>query len=188
MALWVESRGTNRGQAAFELLWERHRAASHAAVRRLLGRHAAHADDVLQDTWLEVARAESYRPGSFAGYLRTIAARKALDRLASARVRARAVDPEGDAEEVALPASSPAARAQARQAAGAVLELVAGMPEPQRIAWTLRYVEELGFEEVAAAMGTPLGTAKTRVRLANAYLADALSASGLSRADLEVSR
>ena len=182
MALWVESRRAGRGeQAAFELLWERNAQATRAAVGRILGRHRALAEEVFQDAWLEVARAEAYRPGNFRGYLRTVATRKALDRLAASSVReARSLD-----DEPGLPAvdPGPAKRSQSREEARIVLEIVGRLPEVQRIAWTLKYVEELTFEEIAEAMGSPLGTAKTRVRLAIQFLADALSTAGIALAD-----
>jgi RNA polymerase sigma-70 factor (ECF subfamily) len=183
MALWVESRRAGRGEpAAFELLWERNAQATRAVVGRVLGRHRSLADEVFQDAWLEVARAGTYRPGSFRAYIRTVATRKALDRIAMASVRdSRGEDREPD---LVATASGPEDRSQAREGAGIVLGIVERLPDAQRIAWTLRYVEELTFEEIAEAMGTPLGTAKTRVRLATASLADALGAAGIARADL----
>ncbi|HVO20129.1 MAG TPA: RNA polymerase sigma factor [Anaeromyxobacter sp.] len=184
MALWVESRRMGRGeQAAFELLWERNAPATRAAVGRILSRHPSLADEVFQDAWLEVARAESYRPGSFRGFVRTVATRKALDRLASSSAReASSVDDEPG---LSTSESGPADRSQAREGARMVLEIVQRLPEVQKIAWTLKYVEELTFEEIAEAMASPLGTAKTRVRLATEFLAEALSAAGVAHADLD---
>jgi DNA-directed RNA polymerase specialized sigma24 family protein len=65
-----------------------------------------------------------------------------------------------------------------------MLGIAERLPHPQRVAWTLRYVEEMTFEEIAEAMVTPLGTAKTRVRLANAFVADALDEAGIARIDV----
>ena len=41
------------------------------------------------------------------------------------------------------------------------------------------------YEEMAEAMGTPVGTAKTRVRLANVFLSNALAEKGIATHDLE---
>jgi RNA polymerase sigma-70 factor (ECF subfamily) len=186
MTLWVESRRSGRGEpAAFELLWERHREPTYRTVSRVLGAHRSLADEVFQDAWMEVARAEAYRPGSFRAFLRTVATRKALDRLASASLRTLAPDGPGEdgAEDplARLPGTShdPAREAEAREGVGLVLAEVERMPPAQRIAWTLRYVEQMTFEEVAEAMDTPLGTAKTRVRLADEHLARALHERGV---------
>jgi RNA polymerase sigma-70 factor, ECF subfamily len=184
MALWVESRRAGRGeQAAFEVLWERNAQATRAVVGRVLGRHRSLADEVFQDAWLEVARAERYRPGSFRGYIRTVAARKAVDRIARSSVRHGGG--EEDRPDLVATGSGPADLTRAREGAALVLGIVGRLPDAQRIAWTLKYAEELTYEEIADAMGTPVGTAKTRVRLATASLADALSAAGVARADLE---
>jgi RNA polymerase sigma-70 factor (ECF subfamily) len=193
MTLWVHSRAKGRGDtAAFELLWERHVRETFHVVRRILGPHGAVAEEVLQDAWLEVTRADRYRPGSFRAWIRTVATRKALDRLASAALRSAETRRPPTEEEpertvrLAAEGPDPARGACAREAAAAVLEIAARMPHVQRAAWVLRYVEQLTFEELAEAMEIPVGTAKTRIRLANAFLAEALEESGLSPADLEV--
>ena len=190
MSLWVESRRDGRGNTgAYELLWERHGQASFATIVRVLGPHRSLADDVLQDAWLEVARAEQFRAGNFAGWVKTIATRKALDRLASASVR-RAAPPPGEDDEdpiaqVPDPTPDPARTAHARESAALLLTLAARLPELQRAAWTLRYQEGLTFAEVAEAMNTPIGTAKTRVRLADEFLLAALREEGIESEDLE---
>ncbi len=191
MSLWVESRRGGHGDAAaFELLWERHAHAIYQTVVRVLGSHRSLADEIFQEAWLEVTRASSYRPGSFRAFIRTVATRKALDGLASMSVRAAAVDsaPDEDAlDEVAripAPNDDPGQGAQTREATSVVLGIAAQMPDAQRVAWMLRYVEQLTFEEIADAMSTPVGTAKTRVRLANAFLAQGLAERGIESADL----
>jgi RNA polymerase sigma-70 factor, ECF subfamily len=193
MSLWVESRRNGRGEvAAFELLWERHSRATFRCVARVLGAHRSLADEVFQDAWLEVTRATAYAAGSFRSFIRTVATRKALDRLAAASMRAASVPlaPSGEEEESGAPSRLPTAShdpsrgAQVRESAAVVLRTIARLPEPQRLAWTLRYVEELTFDEIAEATRAPVGTAKTRVRLANAYLADALKELRIEATDL----
>jgi RNA polymerase sigma-70 factor (ECF subfamily) len=192
MTSWVESRRAGRGNtAAFELLWERHYNGTYQTILRVLGPHGSFADEIFQDTWLEVTRARSYRPGSFHGFIRTVAMRKALDRLAAASVRMTVADPTPPEDEPEGPTPSslvtidPGRGAHAREAARIVLETVARLSTPQRVAWTLRYVEQLTFEEIAQAMKTPTGTAKTRIRLANGALAQLLQERGIDPADLE---
>lgn len=190
MSLWARSRREGRGEiAAFEILWERHRDATYRIIARMLGNQRAHAEEICQDAWLEVARAERYTPGSFRAYIRTIATRRALDRLASAAVRTAApAAPRGEDRAPTVPdgAAHPERRARAREGAALVLEVAAGLPAEQRVAWTLRYVEELTFEEVAAAMTTPVGTAKSRVRRANEFIAEELRGRGVEMGELEL--
>jgi len=49
-------RFTAGDETAFRALYRAHSPALYAFVRRLLGRHAAHADDVFQDVWLRAVR------------------------------------------------------------------------------------------------------------------------------------
>jgi RNA polymerase sigma-70 factor (ECF subfamily) len=51
---------------------------------------------------------------------------------------------------------------------------LAALPEDQRQAVTLAYFEGLSHSEIAKRTGTPLGTVKTRMRIAQQKLAEAL--------------
>lgn len=194
MELWVASRRAGRGHdSAFRLLWDRHSGGLLRAIERTLGSHRALADDVLQEAWSEVTRATAYTAGGFRAFIRTIAVRKALDRLASAARTPPmpseypgSADDETDEKTDGWPAETadPARAAQARQGAKLVLELASALPEPQRRAWALRFVEQNTFEEIGAAMGTPIGTAKTRVRIASEAITRGLRAQGIAWVDL----
>lgn len=189
MERWVVSRRRGPGEAAaFDVLWERHHKLVFRSVRRVLGAHRALIEEAVQDAWVEVVRATHYSPGSFRSFLRVIATRKALDRLESQLRQPSEDEPALDDEKNALCRSfpglvqamtgDPAREVQARESAALIFEIVEHMPETQRTAWVLRYAEQLTFQEVADAMGTPLGTAKTRVRLADEFLAFGLQERG----------
>jgi RNA polymerase sigma-70 factor (ECF subfamily) len=191
MARWVESRRAGRpDEAAFETLYRRHRSATYGRVSAVLGTHAAHADDLVQETWTEVALAEAWTPRSFRAWVQTIATRKALDRIARSDVRTAASDePRRDEgggagptllERIPSGDAGPEHDAHTRGIARVVLQIVAGLPDAQRDAWILRFVEGAQFDEIAAQQQVPLGTAKTRVRLAVEALGEALEQSGLS--------
>ena len=190
MTLWVESRARGAGvQAAFDELYRRHQAAVRGRLMAVLGgREARHLDDLFQDAWLEVARATTFNPGSFKSWVLTVATRKALDRLARHDVKKDAApedrdgEPQDPVQSLPAPGATPEARVGAGRLAGILLAALSGAPELQRAAWMLRYVEGLTFEEIAEQEEMPLGTAKTRVRLANETLRRALQARGL---DLE---
>ncbi|HEX4633658.1 MAG TPA: sigma-70 family RNA polymerase sigma factor, partial [Gemmatimonadales bacterium] len=51
---------------------------------------------------------------------------------------------------------------------------LAALPEDQRQAVTLAYFEGLSHSEIAKRTGTPLGTVKTRMRIAQQKLAESL--------------
>jgi RNA polymerase sigma-70 factor (ECF subfamily) len=74
---------------------------------------------------------------------------------------------EGIARE---PADSPDDAALRRQ--------IEALPEKQRQAVTLYYLDERPVDEVAAMMGIPVNTAKTHLHRARASLAAALGAAG----------
>ncbi|HEX6421021.1 MAG TPA: sigma-70 family RNA polymerase sigma factor [Acidimicrobiales bacterium] len=57
---------------------------------------------------------------------------------------------------------------EARMAA--LLRLVASLPAPQRDVLTLWAWEQLGYEEIAAALGLPVGTVRSRLHRARARL------------------
>lgn len=194
MALWVSSRRSGQGhEPAFRLLWKRHAQSVRRAIERTLGTYRALADEVFQEAWSEVSGATAYAPGVFRSFIRTIALRKAFDRLAALKrspavltvmLRERGDPEELEGDEWPADVADPARAAQARQGAMLVLEVVSTLPEPQRRAWALRFVEQCTYEEIGEAMCTPLGTAKTRVRIASAAVRRGLRARGVGWEEL----
>lgn len=178
---------------ALATLYDRHAPAIHAAALRLGGDRGV-AEDVVQEVFLALwNRADSFDPdrGSLAAWLGTIARHRAVDRLRAAGRRPRLVtlpgpgdDPAGDALERALHASPGTAgsaaddperaleSAEARDAIGAAL---AAMSEQERAVILLAYRDELSQSEIAATLGWPLGTVKTRTRRALGRLRAALA-------------
>jgi RNA polymerase sigma-70 factor (ECF subfamily) len=165
------------------------------ALRELFSRHApwlaarlrvvlpaSDVEDVLQETFLGVWRgAAGYRPeGTAGGWLWGIARRQAamfLRRRGPAELVLPAVV-EADLGEVGDPTEAVLSRMELEKAAAAL-----GPPgEADRETWQLLCVEDRSVAEVAALMGVPEGTVKSRAhrarRLLRAALGDQLAVEG----------
>ncbi len=123
-------------------------------------------EEVLQEVFLEIWQsADRFAPNKGQGrsWVLTIAHRRAVDRVRSAQAstnrdvragfRDLGVAYDGVAEEVEL-------RIEGQR----VTEALATLPDPQREAITLAYYGGYSQSEIAALVGAPLGTIKTRMR------------------------
>lgn len=171
---------------AFTRLYDRHERATWRFIRhRLGGQHESAADDVLQETWINVARAAPRYVASarFTTWLFTIARNRVIDHLRASSNAALAFDAPlaGEAQDERdgerwvdrLPADAadgPLARIESRQQAEAFLAALDQLPAPQREAFVLQAEGGLSVEEVASATGVGAETAKTRLRYAKAKL------------------
>jgi RNA polymerase sigma-70 factor (ECF subfamily) len=171
--------------AAFTRLYDRHEKATWRFIRHRLGaQHEGAADDVLQETWISVARAAPrYVPTArFTTWLFTVARNRVIDHQraqanAMLSIDAPLAGAEGDddaerwADRVAADAADgPLARIESRQQAQAFLDALAQLPDAQREAFVLQAEGGLSIDEVASATGVGAETAKTRLRYAKARL------------------
>jgi len=172
--------------AAFTRLYDRHERATWRFIRHRLGvQHEGAADDVLQETWISVARAAPryVATARFTTWLFTVARSRVIDHLRAQSHAMLSIDAplagsqDGDddgerwADRVAADAGDgPLARIESRQQAEAFLDALAQLPEPQREAFVLQAEGGLSVEEVASATGVGAETAKTRLRYAKAKL------------------
>ena len=171
--------------AAFTRLYDRHERATWRFIRHRLGaQHEGAADDVLQETWISVARAAPryVATARFTTWLFTVARNRVIDHLRAQSNAMLSIDAplagsdDGDdgerwADRVAAEASDgPLARIESRQQAEAFLDALAQLPPPQREAFVLQAEGGLSIEEVASATGVGAETAKTRLRYAKARL------------------
>jgi RNA polymerase sigma-70 factor (ECF subfamily) len=183
--------------------WSEDRAADHACVERMAGgssealaelydRHArpvyslalrvlqdqGDAEDIVQEVfsqaWRQSSRYDRSR-GNVGAWLLTLARSRAIDRLRSRRAR-----PDHSAEERTLvefadrttPADLQLVSAEQVTRVRAALD---ALPMLQRVAIELAYYEGLTHTEIAARLEQPLGTVKTRIRLALIRLRESLT-------------
>jgi RNA polymerase sigma-70 factor (ECF subfamily) len=138
--------------------FEDHRAHLRAVAYRMLG-SVAEAEDAVQDAWLRVARADAAAVDNLGGWLTTIVARLALDRLRSRA--ARREEPMGvhvpdpvveaiDARDSAYAeATDPARQAELADSVGlAILVVLETLSPPERLAFVLHDTFGLPFEEI----------------------------------------
>ena len=155
---------------------------AYGLIRRVL-RDPEAAAEVLQEVFWQVWReAPQYDPtrGSPEAWLVMRAKTRAIDRLRSIRRRDRTfVAPVDDsvAQSGEGPAENPAVAAEER---GLVWTALAQLPEPQRRVIELAFFDGLTQSEIAARLGEPLGTVKTRARLGLERLRGALRGERMS--------
>jgi len=155
----------NGDREAFARFYDRYASLVFTFALRLLRVHSE-AEDLLQEVFLQVWRqANSYQQerGSPEAWIITMTRSRAIDKLRSLRRR--------DEGAVSLPASAAIeAGGQVASATGEaearvmVQSALTRLPEGQRLVLELAYFDGLTQSEIAARLGEPLGTVKTRLR------------------------
>jgi RNA polymerase sigma-70 factor (ECF subfamily) len=158
-----------RDQQALGTLYDRLAPLVNALILRILS-NEAEAEEVLAEVFWQVwNHAASYDPtrGTVEAWVITIARSRALDRL---RARKRQQPELGayasDDHNASMSGTSmPEVTVVEGERARAVGMALAALPEEQRHPIDLAYYEGLSHTEIAARLGQPLGTIKTRIRL-----------------------
>jgi len=129
-------------------------------------RSRSEAEDLLQEVFLQAWRqAGSYQKerGSPEAWLITITRSRGIDKLRSVRRRDRKVVPADD-----LPNTEKGGRVESgekdSEAKVMVGSALARLPDAQKRVLELAYFDGLTQSEIAARLGEPLGTVKTRMR------------------------
>jgi RNA polymerase sigma-70 factor, ECF subfamily len=159
-------------------LYDRYAGTALAVALRVVS-DRTEAEDVVHDAfvvvWRKIDRFDAGR-GSLRAWLLTVVRNRAIDRV---RARRTSVDVE-DADERSLLRTGPNPTwedALRRTSAAEVRAALDALPDDQRRALELAYLEGYTYREVADLTGVPPGTAAGRLRLGLAKLRDALAAS-----------
>ncbi len=173
-----------RDAAALDALYLRHSSLVFALCLRILRSHAE-AEEVLQEVFWELWRSSgryAAERGSARVYLVQLARSRSLDRL---RLRRRREALLADAGGPALVASELGGDARLPNALAAAVSgeeklqvqaALCELSESERQAVTLSFFDGLSHAEIAAQLGQPLGTVKTRIRRALLRLRTLLAA------------
>ena len=168
---------------AFNRLVARYERAAYGLAYRLLG-DAGMAEDVTQESFLAAwSNLDSYRGGVFRSWFLRIVANRCYDEL-----RRRQRQPTGSLDALPVepaaewttqaPAEAPDDFALRRELSRHLQRSIQQLPPDQRLTLMLSDVQGHSYEEIAAIMGTNLGTVKSRLSRARARLRDELKRGG----------
>ena len=160
--------------------WRNHRPYLVNLAYQMLG-DVGEAEDVAQESFLRLSRADLTGIDDVRGWLTVVAGRLCLDQLRSARVRLETrLAPEQDA---ASPVAAFGSAAVPRDPADrvtlddeistALLEVLRRLTPGERVAFVLHDVFAVPFDEIAETVGRPVGTCRQLARRARAKFADA---------------
>src|SRR6476619_5965694 len=156
-------------ETALGALYDRWVKSLYSLVLHLL-QDADEAEDVVEETfWQAWRKASTYEPskGAVSTWLLTIGRRKALDRIRSRRrYKEDAVGRDKIFADLAAPGLDPSEQTEGSELRSHVRAALRELPAEQREVLELGYFDGLSQTEIADATGQPLGTVKTRMRLA----------------------
>lgn len=169
-------RSAEGDEEAFVALYRRFQGGIYRFAWRMSGSREA-AEDVTQETFLVVVRGPNRYDesrGSFGAYLYGIARNLLIKRAG----RERPFVTLGDGQEALRSSVDPTEDLDRRQSAEAVRQAVLTLPEHYREVVVLAELQGLPYEDVAVALGCPVGTVRSRLHRARALLAQRLRGRG----------
>lgn len=174
----VFDRVRQRDPSALDELYERYGRLAFALAYRIV--HSPEtAEDVVQDAFLTVwRRADRFQPerGLVRAWLLTLVRNRAIDVLRALDSRPKVVATLDDVGSLAALTDDPSDVALRNADAARVRQAMQSLPPEQRKAVELAFFAGLSYPEVAERTGAPLGTVKSRMRLAMERLRHTLAA------------
>lgn len=175
-------RARERDGSAFRTIMQRNNRRLFRIARSIL-RNDGEAEDVVQEAYVRAfTHLETFRgDSSLATWLARITMNEALGRLRHQRTTADWMTPETartEAQIIQFPLSTtwddPERTMAQREIQHIVEQAIDNLPEPYRIVFIARVIEEMSVEETAAAFALRPETVKTRVHRARRLLRDQL--------------
>jgi len=149
-------------QTAMAEIFDRYGRAVYSVALRIL-KDAGHAEDVMQEIFFQVWRnSDSFVQGrgSLGAWLVVVARNRSIDLL-------RRRKPTDSVDDVVLAAKcNLASEAEHNALIEKVQQVMKDLPAEQQKSMELAFFEGLSHSEIAEKTGDPLGTVKTRIRLA----------------------
>ena len=152
-------------QAAFAALYDMLSPRAFGLILRVLV-DRSQSEEVLQEVFLEIWQsAARFAPNKGQGrsWVLTIAHRRAVDRVRSSQASTDR-DVKAGFRDIGVAHDGVAEEVELRIEGQRVSQALAALPDPQREAITLAYFGGYSQSEIAALVGAPLGTVKTRMR------------------------
>jgi len=169
----------DQDREALATLYERYGRRVFALAVRILNDHVG-AEEVTQDVFMSVwRRGATYtkKKGKFTTWMFSIAHNRTIDELRKRRRdRSRENEDIDDHWDIKSGDISPPDAAVAQSEYAKIRAAMENLPEEQKTVVELSYFKGLTQTEIATKTGQPLGTVKTRMRLALKKLRTALSA------------
>lgn len=147
-------------------LFDRCEAQVNRIVWRVLGADESH-DDLVQQVFVALLRGVSRvrEPEALAGWVTAVTVNTVRSELRRRRLRRLWVRSAPEALDLA---EAPAPNHEARELLRRTYAVLEKLPSDERIAFGLRYIDEMPLAEVAAACGCSLATIKRRLQSAQA--------------------
>lgn len=153
-------------EVAFRRIVEHYERAVFAVAYRMTC-DAAQAEDLAQEVFLRVWRKfDTFRPSEpLRPWLLRLATNVCINALKKRRLPVVSMQAEEDGETREPAARGPEAGeiAERRELAERLERAVAELPDEYRLVITLRHVEEMSYDQIAQALGKPLGTVKVQL-------------------------
>jgi RNA polymerase sigma-70 factor (ECF subfamily) len=167
------ARARRGDEAAFEQLVLRHQRYAFNLAYRVIGNYAE-AEDVTQEAFVRAWRGLPgfWGQARFATWLYRIVYNLCLNRLP--RLRRELLQAEPLEEAAVNPAPAPPDVFEVQERLAFLHDELNRLPAKYRLVLTLRYLQDLSYAEIAAALDVPMGTVKTHLHRARRLLTERL--------------
>lgn len=171
------ARARKGDESAYRILLRKYQRSVYSICLRMV-RNREEAEDLAQDAFVKVfAMLDRYNPSyAFSSWLFKITSNLCIDFIRKKRIEGVPMDEpvrsdKGDyIRQFETSVDDPETASLKRERSGYLSRAIESLPPHYRLMVILRHQEELSYEEIAAAVGVPLGTVKARIHRARQML------------------